>query len=52
MSEYDEIKYPICLINLYFEGDEDKCDPLACDWDMDLRCCTQKCEYIFKERKK
>ena len=40
----DEIKYPICPINLYFEGDESICDPIKCDWDLGTRMCTESCK--------
>ena len=39
-----QIPEPICPINLYFEGDEDKCDVSKCDWDTECRCCTIACE--------
>jgi len=37
----DNVKYPICPINLYFEGDNIKED--KCDWDIDTRQCTEAC---------
>ena len=37
------IKHPICPINCYFEGDEDKCDVSKCDWNMEMRSCTEAC---------
>jgi len=42
--ERDKMKYPICPINLYFEGDENKCDSSKCDWDTDTRSCNNGCE--------
>jgi len=48
MSEsIEDVKYPICPINLYFEGDEDKCDPSKCDFD-ESRVCTEACRRVQK----
>lgn len=38
------MKYPICPLNLYFEGDEDECDVTKCDYDSETRSCTKRCE--------
>ena len=38
------VKYPICPINMYFEGDEDKCDTKKCDWNTESRSCNKRCE--------
>jgi len=35
---------PICPINMYFEGDENKCDTSKCDFDLEFRNCTRACE--------
>lgn len=35
--------YPICPLNMYFEGDEDKCDASKCDFDTELRICGGGC---------
>jgi len=40
----DNIKYPICPINLFFEGDEDKCNASKCDWDLETRTCWLGCK--------
>jgi len=37
------VPQPICPINMYFKGDEDKCDLSKCDWDQENRCCTEAC---------
>lgn len=39
----DEIKYPICPINIYWEGDEDICDTDLCDFDIEFRNCYCGC---------
>ncbi len=39
-----KVKYPICPLNLYFEGDEDKCDTSKCNFDTDTRLCSTTCE--------
>lgn len=36
------IKHPICPLNLYFEGDEDKIDLYKCDFKN--RSCTNACD--------
>lgn len=40
----ENVKYPICPINLYFEGDEDKCNATKCDWDTGTRSCNSACQ--------
>lgn len=37
------VKHPICPINHYFEGDEDKCDTSKCDYNTDFRNCSEAC---------
>ncbi|GAH35429.1 unnamed protein product, partial [marine sediment metagenome] len=37
------VKHPICPLNLYFEGGEDKCDTSKCDFSIDTRSCTEMC---------
>lgn len=45
MTTRDEkIQYPICPINLYFEGDENECDPSLCDFDE--HCCSEACKKV------
>lgn len=46
-----DVRYPICPLNLYFEGDEDKCDQNECDYDC-LGLCTQSCERILPDLSK
>lgn len=38
-----EVKEPICPINQYWEGDEDKCDTDKCDFDLEIRTCSEAC---------
>jgi len=45
----EDIKYPICPLNLYFEGDEEKCDQSKCDFNIETRRCTEACE--IREKK-
>jgi len=40
----EDIKYPICPINLYFEGDENKCNTSKCNWDTETRSCNESCK--------
>ena len=42
-DSFKDIKFPICPINLYYEGDEDKCDVSQCDWDNEIRGCSEAC---------
>jgi hypothetical protein len=42
-EELKNVAHPICPINLYFEGDEGKCDVTKCEWDINTRSCTQQC---------
>lgn len=39
----EDFKYPICPINIYYEGDEDECDESKCDFDIEIRRCSQGC---------
>lgn len=43
MEYLDYINYPICPLGMYYEGDEDICDQSECDFDVDVRMCTQAC---------
>lgn len=36
-----DVKWPICPIMMFFEGDEDKCDTSKCDFEN--RRCSQAC---------
>lgn len=49
-QDIKDVAHPICPINMFFEGDEDKCDVVKCDWDLFSRCCTMNCSQ--KERAK
>jgi len=40
----ENVPQPICPINMYFEGDEDKCDISKCDWDITIRSCSEACK--------
>jgi hypothetical protein len=40
----ENVPYPICPLNMYFEGDENKCDTNKCDFDTDTRSCTEACK--------
>jgi len=43
----EQIPEPICPTGMYFEGDEGiKCDTSKCDWDSELRFCTEACKII------
>lgn len=42
-GSFGTIKYPICPINIYFEGDKE-CDPNKCNFDTETRSCTQTCK--------
>jgi len=46
MNEVDinSVLFPICPINLYYEGDEDKCNVKLCNWDTETHSCTRACE--------
>lgn len=37
------MKTPICPILLFFKGDEHKCNPNKCNYDMKKKICTMKC---------
>lgn len=41
----ENVKHPICPLNMYFEGDEDVCDTNKCDYMLDgFRGCTEACK--------
>jgi hypothetical protein len=52
-SDYDEdimdslmenVPQPICPLNMYFEGDEDRCDTSKCNFDEEFyRSCSYGC---------
>jgi len=46
-SNIKDVPHPICPLNLYFEGDEDKCDTSKCDFKN--RSCTFACKIDVKE---
>ena len=39
----DDIKYPICPLNMYYEGDENTCNEEGCDYDLSTRSCFSGC---------
>lgn len=39
----EDVKYPICPINLYWEGDKDKIDDSKCDFDPETGICSEAC---------
>jgi len=39
----EDIKYPICPINLHWEGEEGKIDQDKCDFDTNTRMCSEAC---------
>ena len=44
----DDIKYPICPLNMYYEGDENTCNEEGCDYDLSTRSClAEKIRIIF-----
>jgi hypothetical protein len=45
-----EVKYPICPLNIYYEGDENKCDVTKCDFDPELRTCDNGCRLILEDK--
>lgn len=42
-EDFDSIAYPICPLNFFFEGDEDKCNQAECDFDLESRRCSLSC---------
>lgn len=45
-SDLGEVKHPICPLNMYFEGDEDKINKENCDFEN--RGCSEACEIKIK----
>ena len=43
MENASEKKHPICPLNMYFDGDEDKCDVSKCDFTAEFRDCGKAC---------
>lgn len=39
-----DIAHPICPLNMYFEGDEHKCNADKCDFDIESRSCNSGCQ--------
>lgn len=37
------MRTPICPMLLYFKGDEHKCNPNKCNYNVFSRLCTMKC---------
>jgi len=48
-EDLNDVPHPICPLNLYFEGDEDKCDVSKCDFDLETRSCSHGCRINVKE---
>lgn len=48
----NNVPYPICPVNMYFEGDEDKCDTSKCDFEFKDRSCTEACKIGGEEQLK
>lgn len=48
----ENVPHPICPLNMYFEGDEDKCDVAKCDYGEGTRSCTEACKIHVKELQK
>lgn len=40
----NQVKRPICPFNMYFEGDENKCDMNKCDYSCSDRSCSGACQ--------
>lgn len=39
----ENVKHPICPLEMYFEGDEDRCDSDKCNFDINIRSCSLGC---------
>jgi len=48
----EDAKYPICPLNMFFEGDENKCNTKNCDFESGLRMCTSQCTSKLIRKKK
>lgn len=48
----EEVPEPICPLNMFFEGDEDKCDASCCDYGEESRSCTKACRIDNKKLQK
>lgn len=46
LEDLSNVPHPICPLNMYFEGDEDKCDTSKCDFDTERGGCTEACKKI------
>lgn len=42
-EDITDVPHPICPMNMYFEGDEDKFDVSKCNYDVD-RGCSEGCK--------
>lgn len=42
----EKVAHPICPFNLYFEGDEDKCNESKCDYQLFNRSCSSACKVV------
>ena len=45
----ENVLHPICPLNIFFEGEEDKCDVSKCDFGEGSRSCTEACRIDVKE---
>lgn len=48
VEDINSVPHPICPLNLYFEGDENKCDTGKCDFDTERRGCTESCIPVYQ----
>lgn len=46
----EKVAHPICPLNMYFEGDEDKCNESKCDYDLNTRSCSSGCKIKLKRK--
>ena len=44
MGKNEKVAYPICPMEIYFEGEEDICNTKKCDFDPDTRSCSEGCK--------
>lgn len=43
-EDIENVPHPICPLNLYFEGDENICNPANCDYEPESRSCNTGCK--------
>lgn len=49
-NDNTEIKHPICPLNIYFEGDENICNSDLCDFDCELKSCSESCKIKIENK--